>query len=467
MTNPENPINKNIICDQINKFKAIERRGLVRRSVIRRDEERNKPKAKNILLLGTHGQENWGDEILLETFLQSLGVKNKFFVNSYNPDQTKLRFGRNIQDIDQEKSGDIDLGKVKSESNNSADQAFDIDVFHTTKDILKLPFRIWKSDIVFFAGGSILKELYASYGRWAYSTLFMILGIVSFTKIIARKDIVVSNIGVGPVKTKLGRFLVKLILSQADIISLRDEASKQIVLDSGISEEKVIVVPDIVFVRTPESFGVEGLTSQEEKGIEEAKLNSNKPKLRVGLNLNKDIAKPEMWPSLLENVEESLYTMMEQNGAKFNIEIIGIPMQIGFSSHHDLLVLQEFSKKNPNLRIKIETATTSFELAKTINSCNFIIAERLHAIIIATVLNVPSLPLIYDPKVASLAKYLALEKFAVDVNKPFEPVELSGKINLLIEQLEQTKTQLSSKYSELNKIDKEYFTSLKSRLNLI
>lgn len=444
------------------KFKNIERR-----TTTRRDESRNALKAKSILLLGTHGQENWGDEILLETFLQSLGAENKFFVNSYNPDQTKLRFGRNIQVIHQEKNGEIDLGEVKSELNNSADQAFDIDVFHTTKDVLKLPFKIWKSDIVFFAGGSILKELYASYGRWAYSTLFMILGIVSFTKIIARKDIVVSNIGVGPVKTKLGKFLVKLILSQVDIISLRDEASKQIVLDSGISEEKVIVVPDIVFIRTSESFGIEGQTSQEEKRIEEAKLNSNKPKLRVGLNLNKDIAKPEMWPSLLENVEESLYTMMEQNGAKFDIEIIGIPMQIGFSSHHDLLILQEFSQKNPNLRIKIETAKTSSELAKTINSCNFIVAERLHAIIIATVLNVPSVPLIYDPKVASLAKYLALEKFAVDVNKAFKPEELNQKISLLIEQLDQTKTELSGKYSELNKIDKEYFTSLKSRLNLI
>ncbi len=402
-------------------------------------ENLNNKNKKTILLLGTHGQDNWGDEILLETFLQSLGEQNKYLVNSYNPEQTLQRFSKEFR-------GD-----------------FDVEVFHTTKEILKLPFRIWKSDVVFFAGGSILKELYASYGRWAYSTLFMILGIVTFANIIARKTIVTSNIGVGPVKTKFGRFLVKLILSQVDVISLRDEASKAIVLEAGIKETRVIVVPDIVFIRDPQSFGV--LVQSEDKRI--ANISSNKATLTIGLNLNKDIAKPEMWPSLLENVSQCLTQLKkDKGGTDQEIEIIGIPMQIGYNNHHDLLILNQFADANPALNIKVENPKTSAALAKIIRSCDFIIAERLHAIIIATVLNVPSIPLMYDPKVVSLANYLGLEDFAVDVNKAFTPEELGKKINLLQEYFTETKQHIQQQYMKLNNQDKNYFDQLINKLGL-
>jgi polysaccharide pyruvyl transferase WcaK-like protein len=394
---------------------------------------------KTILLLGTHGQDNWGDEILLETFLKSLGSQNQYLINSYNPDQTLKRFSLDF-------NGD-----------------FDIQVFHTTKEILKLPLRIWKSDIVFFAGGSILKELYASYGRWAYSTLFMILGIVTFANLIARKTIVTSNIGVGPVKTKFGKFLVKLILSQVNVISLRDEASKEIVLDSGISENRVIVVPDIVFIRDAKSFGIN--TPLEDNRL--ANITSNKATLKIGLNLNKDIAKPEMWPSLLENVSKSLNRLkIEMKSKGVSIEIVGIPMQIGFNNHHDLLILEQFSQNNPNLNIKVECPDTSVSLAKLIRSCDFIIAERLHAIIIATVLNTPSIPLMYDPKVESLVKYLGLDDFSINVNQPFTPEQLDRKIALLQKYFVETKKHIQEQYIKLNTLDKNYFDQLKNKLGL-
>jgi polysaccharide pyruvyl transferase WcaK-like protein len=394
---------------------------------------------KTILLLGTHGQDNWGDEILLETFLQSLGQNNKYLINSYNPQQTLERFSKNFKGN------------------------FDIEVFHTTKEIFKLPLRIWKSDVVFFAGGSILKELYASYGRWIYSTLFMILGIVSFANLIAQKTIVTSNIGVGPVKTKFGKFLVKLILAQVNIISLRDEASKKIVLESGILEKRVVVVPDIVFIRNSENFGISNQT--EDKRL--TNLSSNKATLKIGLNLNKDIAVPEMWPSLLENVSLALNNLKEnKGGTDQEIEIVGIPMQIGFNNHHDLLILNEFAENNPYLNLKVEVPQSSTELAKLIRSCDFIIAERLHAIIIATVLNVPAIPLMYDPKVVSLAKYLGLEDFAIDVNKPFEWDQINKKISLLQNYFAETKLHIQQQYLNLNQQNNSYFDQLKNKLGL-
>ena len=45
-------------------------------------------KRKRIVFLGTHGQFNIGDELLLETFLSELGEDNHYYVNSYDPDFT-------------------------------------------------------------------------------------------------------------------------------------------------------------------------------------------------------------------------------------------------------------------------------------------------------------------------------------------------------------------------------------------
>ncbi len=61
-------------------------------------------KNKRIVFLGTHGQMNIGDELLLETFLTQLGRDNHYYVNSYDPqftgEQLRAQFqarGRSIR----------------------------------------------------------------------------------------------------------------------------------------------------------------------------------------------------------------------------------------------------------------------------------------------------------------------------------------------------------------------------------
>ena len=41
--------------------------------------------SRRILLLGTHGQQNIGDELLLSTFLSMLGSEHDYEINSYDP----------------------------------------------------------------------------------------------------------------------------------------------------------------------------------------------------------------------------------------------------------------------------------------------------------------------------------------------------------------------------------------------
>jgi len=199
-----------------------------------------------ILFLGTHGQFNLGDELLLETFLSQLGGEHQYAVNSYDPAFT--------QDM------------LKPRSN--------IEAFHTTRELPRFFHHLLTSNLLFFGGGSIIKELYASVGRNPYSTLLMILATVTFAKKIARKKVVMSNIGVGPLTTPRGEMLARWILNQVDFLSVRDEKSHRTALKLGISPLKVNLVPDAVFANPPEVF------------LPDPKPLPRSEKTRIALNLN-------------------------------------------------------------------------------------------------------------------------------------------------------------------------------------
>jgi hypothetical protein len=84
-----------------------------------------------ILFLGTHGQFNIGDELLLETFLSQLGPEHDFAVNSYDPAFTQ----------------------------QAMRPKFKVESFHTTRELPRFLKYLITSDLLFFGGGSIIKEL--------------------------------------------------------------------------------------------------------------------------------------------------------------------------------------------------------------------------------------------------------------------------------------------------------------------
>ncbi len=82
----------------------------------------------------------------------------------------------------------------------------------------------------------------------------MVLAIVTFARQVARKPIVMSNIGVGPLQTPRGRQLAGWILRQVSVLSVRDRKSYETCLGLGLAPDRVQLVPDAVFVNPPAVF---------------------------------------------------------------------------------------------------------------------------------------------------------------------------------------------------------------------
>lgn len=377
---------------------------------------------KRIVFLGTHGQMNIGDELLLETFLTQLGAGNSYFVNSYDPAFTAAQLG----------------------------SRFHAEIFNTATERSKLLTYLWQGDLLFFGGGSIIKELYASTGRHPYATLLMVLATVTFAKRIARKPVVMSNIGVGPLMTPRGRQLAGWILRQVDVLSVRDRSSYDTCLRLGLDPARVQLVPDAVFANPPARFA---------SAVRPVAASRGAP-LRIALNLNFDIENPANWESFQRLLAETLTGLAEQRP----LEIHTLPMQSHFKAMHDALVLEEFRARIPELDVVIHPVEDHREAAAVIAQCDLLLAERLHALVMAAILGKPFYALMYDVKVRELVDGLGMSAHAVDINHPFDPAHLAAGIEAVLANAEPIGCHLQARSSALRQELAVYFATLEQRL---
>lgn len=350
-------------------------------------------KPLQIVFLGTHGQYNIGDELLLETFLHQLGASNRYVVNTYDKSFT----GKQLAD------------------------RYDVELIDTAGDRRAFLQHLWTCDLLCFGGGSIIKELYKSTGRNRYATLVMILATVTFANVVARKPIAMLNIGVGPITTRTGRILAKLILRQADRLTVRDERSYATCTTIGLEDSAVHLGTDAVF--SADASWLLGGDS-----LQPANRNHVSAPLKVALNLNYDIENPDNWEYFNETLAKALTELNERQP----IELHALPMQAGFKEHDDVAVLDKFAARVPSITMHAHRPSTHAEAARLIADCDVLVSERLHAIVMASILGVPSYALAYDVKVEELATMLGIEAHSIDINQRFSADDLADGIAKLI-----------------------------------
>jgi len=345
--------------------------------------------ARRILFLGTHGQANIGDELLLTTFLQQLGHEHRYVVNSYDPERTRTQFEPDV----------------------------DIEVISTSGDRWLLLRHLVTCDAVVFGGGSIVKELYRSVGRWRYATLVMVLALVMVARV-ARRPVLLCGVGVGPIPTRVGRLLAAMIVRTASLVSVRDASSYDTCLSIGARPDRVMRIPDPAFVNRADQLLPTALQST---GPADGGSNG---RVRIALNLNRDIANGDRWDDALAELTQALDLVAE----RLPIEIHALPMQSEFKENDDATVLREFLADHPEWNAVVHDTADHHDVAAIIAGCDLVISERFHAIVVAAILGRPTVGLLYDVKVAELAEQLGIHDRSVDINAPFDPADLAAAI---------------------------------------
>jgi polysaccharide pyruvyl transferase WcaK-like protein len=221
------------------------------------------------------------------------------------------------------------------------------------------------------------------------------------------------------------------------------------VLKLGIPAEKVLLVPDAVFANSADVFLSKGSTIQPRQG-----------KTRIALNLNYDIENRNAWEPFLDKLVSALTKLNEMNP----IEIHALPMQSKFKENDDLSVLKDFSTRIPNIPFQLHDPQTAQEAAEVMAGCDLIVAERLHTLVIASIIGLPFFGLVYDVKVQELVDYLGMSDHSININQPFDLAPLYEGIDTVIKNSPSIREHLLTRSTLLRAKLTTYFDDLKTKI---
>lgn len=303
---------------------------------------------KNVLISGYYGDKNFGDEAILYVLVQKLrDITKNICVLSSDPKYTE-----NIYLVN---------------------SVYKFDLFQILKQTIK-------AQVLISGGGSLLQDV------TSLKSLFYYLFII-FIAICLKKDVIIFAQGIGPINSKFGKFLTKILLKKAKLVTVRDIKSYELLKSWSIDS---ININDPIF----------GLT-----------LPQNTPMNRVGIQLRK-------WKTLTPKFLNELAYYINKNFSHKEIYIYSL------QDSYDMPVCQEFAQNllnlNPKIKLKIEHNLNVPDIISSFRNLDYMISMRFHGCLLALKYGIRTCALSYDQKV---------EKLANELNIPYVNLNIEGISN--------------------------------------
>lgn len=280
-------------------------------------------------------------------------------------------------------------------------------------------------DLVMVSGGGQIDE---SWGHaWGHPYALFRWAVLSR---LVRKQFVVVSVGVDEMKTRLSRFFTRTALSLASYRSYRDMVSKGL-LDKWAFTRNDACVPDLAFgLRVP----TETLLSD----------SSARPPL-VGIS-PMAFGRSGSWPKPAHDT----YTKYLSCLAEFTAFLTGRGYRVVFfkSSGIDPHAIEDLQKMIMQRwpvgvldTIAVPTVEILQELLQEVKKVDFVVASRLHGVILSHILGKPVLAISYDRKVMTHMQDVGQEKYVLDL-KNINSSELATCFQSLVNEAEEVRRNI-------------------------
>ena len=293
----------------------------------------------NIVISGYYGFNNAGDEAMLTAILQALRKtfnKPDITVISGNPEATAASF------------------KVKAIPRFSISAIFSA-IFH--------------SDLIISGGGSLLQDV------TSWKSMIYYLSIIT-VGVLFRKQVFLYSQGIGPVRYRIIRIILKHVLNHVDAITVRDRESKGFLQRLGV-RRKIYTTADAVLSLAPADL------SLGKKILEENHIPQNKKRIALAI---RDWTGSGEWMGELKKYVEKLSLK--------GYAVVFIPMQYP----EDVNAVYSIGLDEKNAYILSHDYSIE-EIMSLIGNMDAVVGMRLHALIFASLMHIPFLGISYDPKI--------------------------------------------------------------------
>lgn len=352
-------------------------------------------KTKNIILIGSYGRGNIGDDAFIEAFKNILKDKN-VYLNASN-----------------------DLKFLNLPSNF---QVIPTDLY---KDFFKKIKIFFRSDTIIYGGGDLWVVLYGD--KYPNQSLWKMLIINSFCKLCG-KTIYYMGVGAGKLEG-LPLALARKSAYLADYILFRDQLSP---ITLNINPNKYAVTTDLTCFL-------------QKKNIQKYPKTENQ-KTKIGISLLYFIPDPvtNFYP-YLTSIAKSI-NLLDSN--KYSIQMLPF-LYCDKVQKNDIWTAKEFNKLlKPDMEVEIMKLNTTAATLEVINKLDLVIGTRLHANILSAIVNTPTIGISYRPKVQKFFNDHQLSNYFISIDNLNE---LSPKINQVINNPNQTTTDFNNAFNLITK----------------
>ncbi len=332
-----------------------------------------------MLLIGYYGHGNFGDDLILETLIRVLSPVFQLAATDYG-----CYTSRDIKGLEEKK--EVKQIGIYTERRKFLSK---LNVFIQPAQI------IWhgaKQDIVAFGGGTQLFETRKNGVLPLISDAIHVIVL----KNLFRVKIVHIFVGINTPRTKIGSFILRLILKNSDLLILRDKKSHELCLSLGVKKDKIILAHDTVYLR-------ENLPERSEK--------TNSKELLLGISIFPYFTHIEGNPAAdveyLQKVKKFVAELSDCG--KYHVRIFFFGSQSS-GSLNDIVYAKSIATQFEKYQIQfIEYKQDTNAYLISLAQMDIVIAMRLHVLIAAALVKVKqiiSLP--YQAKVVEESKDLGV-----------------------------------------------------------
>ena len=202
------------------------------------------------------------------------------------------------------------------------------------------------------------------------------------------KPVVLYANGIGPVKQSENRRRVKKVLDTVDLITLRDHGSAKELRELGVTGPRVKITADPVFYLAPAG------EDRARELLDHAGLRADMPFVAVSVRRWRDT----------EQFVRELAKTCDHISRTHGLAVLFLMMQ----PDKDREITEQVRAAMEEKSYLVDEPCTPRENMAVLGQAKMCLAMRLHTLIFAARMAVPSLGLVYDPKVASYLNELDL-----------------------------------------------------------
>ncbi len=336
---------------------------------------------RTAVLAGYYGFGNTGDEAILTAILAGLrrrAPETAFAVVSGDPESTARRH--------------------------------DVEAI-PWRDVAALSQRIGESDLVLVGGGGLFQDYWGldtstlltpRHGEIAFYTAPAVLAAL------AKKPVVLYGLGVGPLRSPEARRYVLAAADTAVHLSVRDEASRDLLVEIGVPGPRVRLSADPAFALEPaaKTPGPGDLCRQ--LGVE-----PRGAVVALALRPWSIGVEPAAWEA---QVVAALDRFLEREKAT----LLFVPLEKSPWTDKDDFELSArlaASLSHSGRAAVLTEPLSPVATAQILGSCDLVLGMRLHSLVFAASGGVPCVGLAYDPKVSSLLARLGVSPMGIGLTE--------------------------------------------------